>query len=55
MANLNFGQDMANKKESKNIAAHIVANSYKYTLQLAAGMLRCGSLLDIQPLWLDGN
>ena len=28
MANLNLGQDVANKSETKSIAAHLVAKSY---------------------------
>ena len=45
MTNLNFGQDVANKRERKQTAAHIVAKSYP--LKQAAGMRRHGSLLNI--------
>ena len=47
MANLNLGQDVANKRERKYTAAHIVA---KYeNLYQAAGMRRYGSLSNINP------
>ena len=47
MVNLNLGQDVANKREGKQTAAHIVAKSYP--LEQAAGMLRYGSLIKINP------
>ena len=48
MANLNLGHDVADKREIEyNIAAHIVANSH--SLQQAVGMLRYGSLININP------
>ena len=45
MANLNLGQDVANKKT----AAHIVAKSYPLCLYLAVRMHRYGSLFNINP------
>ena len=47
MASLNFGQDVANKRERKLTAAHIAAKSYP--LCLAVRMRRYGSLLNINP------
>ena len=47
MANLNLGQNMANKRENKLTAAHIVAQPYP--LQQAAGMRHYGSLINIYP------
>ena len=47
MANLNLGQDVANKREIKYTAAHIVAKSYP--LYLAEEMRRYGSLIYINP------
>ena len=41
MANLNLGQDVANKRERKWIAAHIVAKSYS--------LYRYFSLININP------
>ena len=55
MANLNLSQDVANKRERKQIAVHIVA---KYDpLQQTAGMRRYSSLLiNIEPSALnEGN
>ena len=47
MTNLKLGQDVSNKRESKQTAAHIVAKSYP--LQQAEGMRRYGSLIKINP------
>ena len=47
MASLNLGQDVANKRERKWSAAHIVAKSYP--LLLAVGMRRYGSLINMNP------
>ena len=47
MASLNLGQDVANKRERKQTAAHIVARSY--SLYLAVKMCRYGSLININP------
>ena len=41
MANLNLGQDVANKEERKLTAAHIVAKSYSASCN--------GSLININP------
>ena len=49
MASLNLGQDMANKKERKYTAAHIVAKFYP--LYLAVRMRRYGSLININHSW----
>ena len=49
MANLNLGQDVANKRERKLTAANIMAKSY--LLYLAVKMCRCGSLINIKPSW----
>ena len=47
MASLNLGQDVANKRERKLTAAHVVAKSYP--LYLAVRMRRYGSLIKINP------
>ena len=47
MADLNLGQDVANKRERKQAATHVVAISYP--LQQAVGMHRYGSLININP------
>ena len=47
MANLNLDQYVANKRERKYTAAHIVAKSY--LLQQAVEMHRYGSLMNIDP------
>ena len=48
MANLNLGQDVANKSEKKsNVAAHIVSSFYPQ--EQAVWMLRYGSLININP------
>ena len=47
MASLNLGQDVANKRERKYIAVHIVAKSYP--LYIAVRMRRYGSLIKINP------
>ena len=47
MANLFLGQDVANKSERRQTAAHIVAKSY--LLWLAVRMRRYGSLININP------
>ena len=47
MANLNLGQDVANKRERKHTAAHKVAKFYP--LKLAERMRRYGSLITINP------
>ena len=47
MANLNLGQDVANKTKRKQTTTHIVAKSYR--LQLAVRMCRYGSLIKIYP------
>ena len=47
MANLNLGQDVANKRKRKYTAAHRVATSC--LLNQAAGMSRYGSLININP------
>ena len=47
MASLNIGQDVANKRERKETAVHIVAKSYP--LYLAVKMGRYGSLMNINP------
>ena len=47
MANLTLGQDVANKGERKQTAAHVVAKSY--LLYQAARMRRYGSLININP------
>ena len=47
MASLNSGQDVANKWEIKYAGGHVVAKSY--SLSQAAGMRRCGSLININP------
>ena len=48
MTSLNLGRDVANKRERKKTAAHIVAKSY--FLYLAVRMLRYGSLITSTPL-----
>ena len=48
MANLNLGQDVANKREKKiGIAGHIVAKSY--SLKQAVQWSRHGSFININP------
>ena len=47
MASLNLGQNVANKRERKQTAAHIVAKSYP--LWQAVGMHCYGSLININP------
>ena len=47
MANLNLGQDGANKK--KQSAAHIVARSYPLYQAVPLRRRRFGSLIDINP------
>ena len=47
MADLYLGQDVANKRERKQTAAHIVAKPYP--LYLAVRMRRYGSLFNINP------
>ena len=47
MASLHLGQDVANKRERKWTAAHIVAKSYP--LYLAVIMCNYGSLMNINP------
>ena len=47
MANLNLGQDVANKRERKKTAAHMVAKSCP--LWQAAWNPRYGSLININP------
>ena len=53
MANLNLGQDVANNKERKQTAGHIVAKSYP--LWQAVGMRRYGSLININPPIASSN
>ena len=45
MAILNLGQNVANERERKYVAAYIVAKSY--SLWQAFGMRRYGSLINI--------
>ena len=47
MASLDLSQDVANKRERKQTATHIVAKSY--ALHLAVKMCNCGSLININP------
>ena len=47
MASLNIGKDVANKRERKQTAAHIVTKSYP--LYIAVKMCRYGSLINIDP------
>ena len=51
MANLNLGQDVANKRETKKTAAQYVAKSFP--LYLAVGMRRYGSLININSSGKD--
>ena len=51
MASLNLGQDVANKRERKQTAAHIVAKPY--SLQPVAGICHYGSLININPSGLE--
>ena len=51
MANLNLGQDVANKRERKWTAVHIVAKSYP--LYLAVRMRCYVSLLNINPSTIE--
>ena len=51
MANLNLGQDVANKRERKQTAAPLVAKSH--THKQAAGRSRYGSLININPSGLS--
>ena len=48
MANLNLGQNVANKRDKINLVAHFVANSYP--LWQAVWMLLYGSLININHL-----
>ena len=48
MANLNLDQDVANKREIKLEATHIVAKFYP--VWQVAGMHRYGSLITIDPV-----
>ena len=47
MSSLNLGRYVANKRERKLTAAHIVAKSYP--LYLVVRILRYGSLININP------